>query len=81
MCICVSVCVVHVRGNVVGTEDKKRNVVSAMARFPTEGDWCSSPTGYVNEASAFVCLEANIFFTCGKQKNKYGGFTVFIVDV
>lgn len=41
-----------------------------MAVFPTNGDWCRSPAGYVNEASLFVCFEANFFyfFTCGKQK-------------
>lgn len=72
MCLCVhrcvGVCGACVRKREVGTEDKKRNVVSAMAGFPTKGDWRSSPAGYVNEASVFVCLEANILFTCGKQK-------------
>lgn len=65
------VCATHVRGKrEVWVEDKKRNVVSAMAGFPTEGDWRCGPAGYVNEARVFVCLGANISFTCGEKKNK-----------
>lgn len=60
-------CAACVRKHEVGPGDKKRNVVSAMAGFPTRGDWHRSAAGHVNEACAFVCLEADIVFTRERQ--------------
>lgn len=65
-------CTAHVREKrEVGPEDKKRIVVSAMAGFPTEGDWHRSPAGHVNEACVFVCLEANIYYFYTREKQNF----------